>query len=87
MVRILFPLAKAPPASIWIAAVAIAVRGHRQLNATCPRNSSAIPTAHMLMLYLAIVYATPPSLNHLGSMSSGGERLSTCGLVRTPSHG
>mmetsp|Transcript_10908 Transcript_10908/g.22155 ORF Transcript_10908/g.22155 Transcript_10908/m.22155 type:complete len:214 (-) Transcript_10908:176-817(-) len=73
-------LSPTSPASILIAAVAIAVRGHRQLKATCPRNSSAMPTAHMLMLYFAIVYATPPSLNHRGSRSNGGERLRTWGF-------
>merc|ERR1719149_427806 len=72
-------LSPTSPASILTAAVAIAVRGHRQLKATCPRNSSAMPTAHMLMLYLAIVYATPPSLNQRGSRSSGGETLSRWG--------
>jgi hypothetical protein len=36
-------------------AVAMAVRGQRALKATPSRNSSAMPSTHMLMPYLAMV--------------------------------
>src|ERR1044072_6132101 len=62
------------------AAVAITVRGH---NAFTPmpswRNSSAMPSTHMLMPYFAIVYATCGA-NHFDFMLSGGDRLRTWGL-------
>ena len=40
----------------WTAAVAMIVRGHSELNAMpSSANSSAMPSVHMLMPYLAIV--------------------------------
>ena len=49
-----------------MAAVAMTERGHSALTAMpAPRNSSAIPSTHMLIPYFAIVYATW-SRNHFG---------------------
>ena len=74
-------IAASPPSRFFTAAVAIAVRGHSALNATpSRRNSSAMPSTHMLMPNLAMVYATWGA-NHRASMLSGGDRFSTCGLA------
>ena len=48
---------------------------------TCPRNSAAMPTAHILMLYLDMEYATPAILNQRGSIARGGLRFSTWALL------
>src|SRR5215218_11228082 len=73
-------IASSPPNRFMTAAVAIMVRGHKELHAIpFSRNSSAHPSVSMLMLYLEIVYATCAP-NHLGSRFRGGESVSTCGL-------
>ena len=57
------------------AAVAITVRGHSALTPMpSARNSSAMPSTHMLMPYFAIVYATCGA-NQRGFMLSGGDRF------------
>src|ERR1019366_1830331 len=63
-----------------IAAVAIVVRGHNELTAMpCSTSSADMPSVHMLMPYLDMVYAVW-FLNHFASMLSGGERLRIWGL-------
>ena len=69
------------------AAVAITVRGQSALTPTPrSRNSSAIPSTHMLMPYLAIVYATCGA-NQRGFIESGGESIRTCGFGAFSSQG
>ena len=49
-------IAASPPSRFWTAAVAIAVRGHRQLAATpSPRSASATPSVTIVIPYLLIV--------------------------------
>lgn len=70
-----------PPSKFFTAAVAIAVLGQSALTAT-PRslNYSAIPSTHIDIPYLAIVYATWPE-NQWGCMFKGGDKLRMCGLL------
>jgi hypothetical protein len=52
-------MASSPPSRFCTGAVAIRVGGHRAFEAIpASRNSAANPSAHRLMPYLAIVYAT-----------------------------
>ena len=68
------------PGIICSAAVLIAVRGQRLLTAMpSGRNSPAWPSVHMLMPYLAIVYAVCGA-NQCSRIDSGGDIVSTCGL-------
>ncbi len=49
-------IASSPPSRFWTAAVAMIVRGHRELKAMpSSLNSSAMPSVHMLIPNLAIV--------------------------------
>src|SRR5438309_7955440 len=74
-------IASWPPRRFITAAVAMIVRGQRALTARpCSRNSSAIPSTHMLMAYLAIVYAACGA-NHRLSRFKGGEIFRICGLA------
>jgi len=64
-----------PPPSISMAAVMMAVLGQIAFTAMpLSRNSSAMPSTHMDIPYLAIVYATW-FLNQMGFSESGGELL------------
>src|SRR5205085_11360189 len=68
------------PGIICSAAVAIAVRGHRLLTAMpYLANSPEWPSVHMLMPYLAIVYAVCGA-NQCCFIDSGGDMFTTCGL-------
>src|ERR1700712_1475308 len=68
------------PGIICIAAVAIAVRGHRLLTAMpYGLNSPACPSVHMLMPYFAMLYAVWLS-NQCVFIDNGGDIVSTCGL-------
>src|SRR3954463_2708972 len=68
------------PGIICSAAVLIAVRGQRLLTAMpYLRNSPAWPSVHMLMPYLAMVYAVCGA-NHCAFIDSGGDMFSTCAL-------
>src|SRR3954466_6294862 len=68
------------PGIICSAAVAMAVRGHRLLTAMpYLRNSPEWPSVHMLMPYLAMVYAVCGA-NQCCFIDSGGDMFSTCGL-------
>src|SRR5689334_12207092 len=63
------------------AAVAIVVRGQSEFTAMAScLSSSAMPSVHMLMPYLLIVYATWPA-NHFAFIESGGDRLRMCALA------
>jgi hypothetical protein len=49
-------IASSPPSRFWTAAVATSVRGHSAFDAMpASRNSSAKPSAHSVIPYLAIV--------------------------------
>ena len=70
-----------PPSRFWTAAVATMVRGHRVFDAIpWARISSAIPNAHSVIPYLAIMYGV--GVSHWGSRRIGGERVRMCGLDR-----
>ena len=70
-----------PPSRFCTAAVAIAVRGHSVFEAMpASRISSAMPSAHNVIPYLAIMYGVGRS--HLGSIRIGGDRVRMCGLAR-----
>ena len=61
-----------PTRKFAIAAVAVAVRGHKAFTAIPrSRNSSAIPKTHILIPYFDIVYATCGA-NHCGAKFNGG---------------
>lgn len=47
---------------------------------TLPRNSSDMPSMHMLMLYFAMVYAVPVAANQAGFMFIGGPKFRTWAL-------
>src|SRR5205814_94938 len=69
------------PPSICMAAVAMVVRGQRALAAIPASASSAErPSTHMLIPYLAIVYARCP-LNQRGARLMGGERTRMWGFL------
>src|SRR3954464_5466336 len=68
------------PGIICKADVAMAVRGHRLFTAMPSfANSPECPSVHMLMPYLAIVYAVCGA-NQCCFIDSGGDMFSTCGL-------
>src|SRR4051812_7201900 len=68
------------PGIICSAAVLIAVRGQRLFTAMPYfANSPEWPSVHMLMPYLAMVYAVCGA-NQCCFIDSGGDMLSTCGL-------
>ena len=74
-------IASSPPSKFRTAAVAIVVRGHRELAATpYVLNSSAKPSVHMLMPYFAMLYARLRP-NQIGLRFKGGDRVSTWGLA------
>src|SRR5688572_1192031 len=74
-------IAASPPRRVWIAAVAIVVRGHSALTAIPSfLNSPDMPTTHIAIPNCAIVYATWGA-NQRVSMLSGGEMLRMCGLA------
>src|SRR3989442_12957579 len=69
-----------PPSRLRTAAVAMVVRGHRELAAMpYSLNSSAKPRVQRLMPYLAIAQARLRP-NQAGFRFKGGERVSTRGL-------
>src|SRR6476661_8035118 len=73
-------VASSPPTMFATAAVAISVRGHKQLAAMpSARRDSATPMVRIVIAYLLTVYGAWAA-NHLRSMFSGGARVRTCGL-------
>ena len=74
-------IASSPPSRFCTAAVATSVRGHSVFDAMpSSRSSSAIPKAHSVIPYLAIMYAV--GLSHFGSSRIGGDSVRMCGLSR-----
>jgi len=70
-----------PPSRFWTAAVATMVLGHKVFDAIpSARSSSAMPSPHSVMPYLAIMYAV--GLSHSDSSLSGGDRVRMCGFSR-----
>ena len=68
-----------PPSTFATAAVLMAVLGQSAFTAILPEYSAAIPSTHILILNLAIVYASEP-WNQSGSISSGGDKFKICGF-------
>ena len=70
-----------PPSRFCTAAVATMVRGHRVFEAIpWARSSSAMPNAHNVIPYLAIMYGV--GVSHLGSSRMGGDSVKMCGFSR-----
>ena len=80
-------MAGSPPSRFCTAAVAITVRGQSALTAMpFGRSSSARPSTHKLMPYLAMVYARCGA-NQRASRFNGGESIKMCGFELRSSAG